>query len=191
MNPDFSKRFRDIDTNFDPIALANGCATSSAPTGTDAGSILASIMALKLEMAAHGKLNVPSMPDKNGNVYPESLFGMPLVVSSLLPTTKQVAHMRERKWCHRVRFQKERRFDITYETKPNNEVYVLADKIVLNQHQFDTLEATIPKSKEPTFSMGMSVRPHDYVPMEPEPRFRGFDMFEINPRSVALIRGDV
>jgi hypothetical protein len=188
---DFRKLFGGINPEFDPVALANGCATSSAPTGTDAASILASIMALKLEMAAHGRLNEPALPDKNGNVYPASLFGMPLVVSPLLPTTRQVAHMRERKWSHRVRFQKERRFDITYETKPNNEVYVLADKIVLNQQQFDALEATIPKSKEPTFSMGMSVRPHDYVPMEPEPRFHGFGAFDINPRSVALIRGGV
>lgn len=165
--------------------LANATASTSSAQPQDAASILASILKVQREIAAHAPIDAKPKPDRNGNVYPESINGLKVVVSDLLPTTKQVAHMRERKWSHRKRFQKERRFDITYETKPCNDVYMMADSVVVNQRAYDILRDGLPAGPS-SFSMGMRVAD----PMEIPQREYMFD-FNIRPQSVALIRGGI
>lgn len=170
--------------------LAFATHSTSTPLGNDAESILASILKLQQELAARPALDLKMQPDRNGNVFP-SMGGISIVVSDLLPTTKQIAHMRERKWSHRKRFQKERRFNTTYETVPCHDVYLMADKVVVRQEQYQAIIDNAPVDKSPqSFSMGFGTRIPDYVPMEPEPRLSSFafDTFGVNPRSFAAIR---
>lgn len=174
-----------MNCDFDLTALATGTTSSAHPQDTE--SILASILKAQREIAAHAPIDVNLKPDRNGNVYPETIAGMKIVVSDLLPTTKLVAHMRERKWCHRKRFQKERRFDITYENKPCNDVYMLADSIVVNPRAYEIMRAGIPAGGVPaSYSMGMHVADHVEMPH----REVTFD-FNIKPQNVARIRGGV
>lgn len=167
--------------------VANGQATgaafvANAPTETmTADSILKNIMELRKLLASQDKLKFS--PSERHPSEPASLFGMPIVVSDLLPTTKTVAHKRERKWCHRQRFEKARRFNITYETKDISEVYLLADKVVVNPKQFDMLRTDLPDVR-----MAPPIGFPDYVPMEPERKHPWlFDTFSIASRSIAKI----
>jgi hypothetical protein len=181
--------------DFDLSALAT--ASTHTPTQTDAKSILDTIRKLQIDMANHAAFSKPSTPDRDGNVYPDSmagmLGGMQVVVSDMIPKERLVTHKRERKWCHRLRFEKERRFNITYETVPNTDVYMLPGKMVVSQEQFNKIRDGVPA----TYSMGMAVdQKADPFPYEPErPSFfkdRGYEFpFDINPRNVALIRGGV
>lgn len=176
---------------FDLSMLAN--ASAHSPVQEDAKSILETIRKLQAEMETKPRLG---LPDRNGNVYPDSVGmfgGLSVIVSDMIPKEKLITHKRERKWCHRVRFQKERRFNITYETVPNNDVYLMPGKMVVSQEQFDKIRDGAPVS----YSMGMSVGEKvDPFPYEPErPTFfnnRGYEFpSDINPRNVALIRGGV
>lgn len=177
-----------MNPGFSTTGLANATA---APSQTmDAQSILDTIRKLQSDMANHAAFSKPATPDRDGNVYPDSmagmLNGMQIVVSDLIPKERLVTHKRERKWCHRKRFEKERRFNITYETVPNTDVYMMPGKMVVSQEQFNKIRDGVPAA----YSMGMSVGTPDYVPMETPRREFMFD-FNIRPQNVALIRGGV
>lgn len=107
---------------------ANG---ATGYTGLDATKILEQIRDSQRRIF---EMDMKGVPDRNGNVH--SFAGMQVHSSPLLPTTKQVAIKRERKWCHRLRFEKERQYDITYETRKVNEAYVVGGKLVVTEEQY-------------------------------------------------------
>lgn len=55
--------------------------------------------------------------------------------------THSVPIMRERKWCHRVRFEKDRRFDITYKQRPNDLALVQDNLIKIHPFMYTSVRA--------------------------------------------------